>query len=128
MALEPEKKDRSYQYGRLLAIFEKMEEDTYQAGEGRETNAIRMQSVFVKKPLYATRMIYEQINRAYAPRLREGQRTYYEKLIGEIMSDISDLPDSDQDKALADSYIFGYCLQKNALYTSRRNEENKEEE
>ena len=128
MALEPEKKDRSYQFGRLLAIFEKMEKDTYQVGEGRETNAIRMQSVFVKKPLYATRIIYEQINRAYAPRLREGQRTYYEKLIGEIMSVISDFPDSDQDKALADSYIIGYCLQKNDLYTSRRNEENKEEE
>ncbi|MBQ8305761.1 MAG: type I-C CRISPR-associated protein Cas8c/Csd1 [Blautia sp.] len=128
MALEPEKRDRSYQYGRLLAIFEKMEKDTYQISEGRETNAIRMQSVFVKKPLYATRIIYEQINRAYAPRLREGQRAYYEKLIGEIMAVISDLPDSDQDKALADSYIIGYCLQKNEFYTSRKKEESNEEE
>lgn len=128
MALEPEKKDRSYQYGRLLAVFEKMEKDTYQTGEDRETNAIRMQSIFVKKPLYATRIIYEQINRAYAPRLREGQRKYYEKLIGDIMAVISDLPDYDQDKALADTYILGYCLQKNELYKSRKKEENNEEE
>ncbi len=128
MALEPGKQDRSYQYGRLLAVFEKMEKDTYQTGEGRETNAIRMQSVFVKKPLYATRIIYEQINRAYASRLREGQRAYYEKLIGEIMDVMSDLPDYDQDKALADTYILGYCLQKNELYKSRKKEESNEEE
>ncbi len=128
MALEPEKKDRSYQYGRLLAVFEKMEKDTYQTGEGRETNAIRMQSIFVRRPLYASRMIYEQINRAYAPRLKEGRRTYYEKLIGQIMAVISDLPDSDQDKTLADTYILGYCLQKNELYASVKKEESNEEE
>ena len=105
-----------------------MEKDTYQTGEGRETNAIRMQSVFVKRPLYATRVIYEQINRAYAPRLSEGRRNYYEKLIGDIMAVISETSDSDKDKALADTYILGYCLQKNDLYTSRKKEETTEEE
>ena len=43
MALEPEKQDRSYQYGRLLAVLEKAERDTYSSDETREPNAIRMQ-------------------------------------------------------------------------------------
>ena len=33
MALEPEKKDRSYQYGRLLAVLEKAERDTFDTDE-----------------------------------------------------------------------------------------------
>lgn len=45
MSLDKEKKDRSYQFGRLLAVMEKVERDTY-TDEGREPNAIRMQSVF----------------------------------------------------------------------------------
>ena len=60
MALEPEKKDISYQYGRLLAVFEKIERDTYDKNEGREPNAIRMQSVFANRPQYASRVIWEQ--------------------------------------------------------------------
>ena len=37
MALEPEKKDLSYQYGRLLAVFEKIERDTYDNKEHQKT-------------------------------------------------------------------------------------------
>lgn len=36
---------------------EKIERDTYDASENRETNAIRMQSVFVQRPGYAAKVI-----------------------------------------------------------------------
>lgn len=42
--------------GRLLAVFEELDRDTYDPNEQRETNAIRMQSVFAKRPLYAARI------------------------------------------------------------------------
>ena len=61
MALEPEKQDRSYQYGRLLAVLEKAERDTYSSDETREPNAIRMQPVFSQRPQYASRILWEQI-------------------------------------------------------------------
>ena len=67
MALEPQKKDVSYQYGRLLAVFEKLERDTYDPNEQREPNAIRMQSVFAKRPLYASRIIWEQLKKGVLP-------------------------------------------------------------
>ena len=113
MALEPEKKDRSYQFGRLLAVFEKIERDTYDAEEKRETTAIRMQPVFTQRPLYASRIIQEQLKKAYFPRLRPGSRVYYEKLVGQIMEMISQTEESGREKALDDTYLLGYYLQKN---------------
>lgn len=122
MALEPDKKDRSYQYGRLLAVLEKEERDTYEAGDERETNAIRMQSIFTQRPQYAVRIISEQVKRGYARRLSPGHQAYYEKLIGEIMEIISEF-EEDANKPLGDTYLMGYYLQKNAMYAKKQNEE-----
>ena len=74
MALEPEKKNRSYQFGRLLAVLEKAERGAFDNSEKREPNAIRMWSLFVKRPMYATTVIIEQLKNAYSPRLEPGKR------------------------------------------------------
>ncbi len=122
MSLETTKKDRSYQYGRLLAVLEKIEKDTYDREENRETNAIRMQSVFVKRPAYATRIILEQLKNGYYPKLSSGTRVYYDKLIGQIMEVISEF-EEDYNKSLAETYLLGYYLQKNDLYTKKTENE-----
>ena len=128
MALEPDKKDRSYQFGRLLAVLEKAERDTYDSDEKREPNAVRMQSVFVQRPGYAAKIILDQIKNAYYPRLSVGSRMYYERLIGGIMQVISEFGDEDYNKPLKETYVMGYYLQKNALYTKKNNDINSEEE
>ena len=128
MSLEPEKKDISYQYGRLLAVFEKIERDTYDKDEQREPNAIRMQSVFAKRPRYASRILWEQMKKAYYPRLKPWNRVKYDRLIGEIIEQISNLPQAEHEEALKDTYLFGYYLQKKALYTSDKTENSQEEE
>lgn len=130
MALEPNKKDRSYQYGRLLAVMEKAERDTYDKEEKREPNAIRMQSVFCQRPQYAYRIVIEQLKKAYLPRLKPASRAFYDKLIGEILEKISQFPDDEQKHALEDTYLMGYYLQKNELYQSKKDittEENENE-
>lgn len=128
LALEPERKDRSYQWGRMLAVMEKIERDTYDSDEKREPNAIRMQSVFVKRPGYAFMVIMEQLKNAYYPRLNVGLRTMYERLIGEIMEQIHlSLKDADDyGKSLTESYLPGYYLQKSALYTKKDHDETEE--
>lgn len=128
MSLEPEKKDISYQYGRLLAVFEKIERDTYDKDEQREPNAIRMQSVFAKRPRYASRILWEQLKKAYYPHLKPWNRVKYDRLIGEIIEQISNLPQAEHEEALKDTYLFGYYLQKKALYTSDKTENSQEEE
>ena len=60
MALDPGKQDRSYQFGRLLAVMEKAERDTYGTNENREPNAIRQMSVFCRRPMYVTANLEKQ--------------------------------------------------------------------
>lgn len=128
LTLEPEKKIRSYQWGRLLAVLEKIERDTYDQDEKRETNAIRIQSVFVQRPGYAFKLIMERLKSAYYPRLNVGARNYYENLIGEIMEQIIlASADDEYGKPLTETYLPGYYLQKNALYTKKTNKEAEEE-
>ena len=127
MALEPERIDRSYQFGRLLAVMEKVERDTYDGGEGREPNAIRMQSVFCQRPMYAAGILEKQLERAYFPRLGPGSRVWYKNLIGQILEKISAFPQETWNTPLEDSYLMGYYLQRSAMYTKKNNDDMEEE-
>ena len=126
MALEPEKSDRSYQFGRLLAVMEKVERDTYDSSEGREPNAIRLQSVFCQRPMATAGALEKQLERAYFPRLKPGSRIWYKNLLGQIMAAISAFPQEDWNKPLTETYLMGYYLQRNALYT-KKNDNDMEE-
>jgi CRISPR-associated protein Csd1 len=127
MALEPNKQDRSYQFGRLLAVLEKAERDTYQEGETREPNAIRMQPVFSQRPQYASRIVWDQLKNAYLPRLSPGSRAFYDKLLGEIEEQLSHFSDSEREQPLKDTYMLGYYLQRNELYKSKKEKETEDE-
>lgn len=117
MALEKEKFDISYQYGRLLAVIEKVERDTYRKDEGREPNAVRMQSVFCSRPAKTAKIIIEQLKKSYMPKHSPGMRVYYDRLIGEIYEQIALHPENEWNAPLKETYIIGYYLQKNELYT-----------
>ena len=127
MALEPERKDRSYQFGRLLAVMEKVERDTYGSGESREPNAIRLQSVFCQRPMQTAANLEKQLERAYFPRLKPGSRIRYKNLMCQIMEMISQFPD-ELDKPLDGTYLLGYYLQRAALYTKKTDDEMEESE
>lgn len=122
MSLEREKRDRSYQYGRLLAVLEKIEDDTYERDEKRETNAIRMQSMYVQKPLHTFKQVIEKLKQAYYRKLSEAQKMYYEKLIEEITTVISECEAENPNKSLDEMYIIGYYLQKQDLYSKKKSD------
>lgn len=124
MSLDKEKKDRSYQFGRLLAVMEKVERDTY-TDEGREPNAIRMQSVFCEKPFHTTNIISGRLE-PYFNKLSPSSRAYYRSLIGKIMEELSNYDDAQLNRPLGDTYLMGYYLQRNELYTSKSNETKEE--
>ena len=128
MTLEPEKKDISYQYGRLLAVLEKVERDAYDRDTDREPNAIRQQSVFCQRPMYAASNIEKQLERAYFPKLKAGSRVFYKKLIGEIMEMIAQFPETMWNKPLKETYLMGYYLQRNALYPHNNENQDAEDE
>ena len=128
MALEPEKRNRSYQFGRLLAVLEKAEWEALDSDERRETNAIRMQPLFVKRPMYTAKIIIEQLKSAYYPSLKPWQRIYFDKRIGEIMAVLSEYPDGEIGKPLGEEYLMGYYLQKDAFYKKSNHDNNESED
>lgn len=129
MALETDKKDRSYQFGRLLAVMEKVERDTYDSTEGREPNAVRMQAVFCQRPMYAAGVLEKQLEQAYFPRLSPASRNWYKSIISQIMEIISEYPQESWNVPLEDTYLMGYYLQRSAFYTkhTKDTEENDNE-
>lgn len=129
MEFDPNKNDISFQFGRLLAVLEKVERDTYDDSETREPNAIRLQSIYSQRPLHTADMIERQLERAYFPRLtKPAFRAYYKNLIGEIMEKIYAYPKEEWNARLKETYLMGYYLQRKELYTKKeKSEENREE-
>ena len=129
MEFDPNKNDISFQFGRLLAVLEKVERDTYDSDETREPNAIRLQSIYCQRPLHTAGMIEKQLERAYFPRLpKPAFRAYYKNLIGEILDEIYAFDEKLWNAPLKETYLMGYYLQRKELYTKKeKSEENKEE-
>lgn len=129
MAWALDKKNRSFQYGRLLAAMERLEEDYYsKTQEGRQTNAIKYMSEFRRRPF----SVYERVNRhlqlAYLGRVEPWQAARYKRLVGEIIGILREFPEEELNRPLEDIYLMGYELQRNAFFTKNDTDDNTEEE
>lgn len=124
MAIDYSNKDRSYLYGRLLAVADKAESDTYEKEEKgkRVTNARRYWSSFASHP-YRTWGIIEEKLRPYLDKL-EFFAVGYEKIIQEIMSKM-DYETYTNPKALEPVYLLGYHQQMSELYPPKKDNQNK---
>lgn len=118
MSLDKDNFNRSYLFGRLLAVMEKVERDTYDE-ETREPNAIRLENAYCAKPFFMMKVIYERLN-PYFRQLKPGARIYYKNIIEEIMNKISELDSTDINKALEPTYLLGYYNQRAELYKSKK--------
>jgi CRISPR-associated protein Csd1 len=121
MKLDQENHDRSYLFGRLLAVYERVERSTYERGEGREPNAIRLQNAYVNHPMQ-TRMILEDAVRPYFQKLSSGSREYYRRLISEITVCFQDEDQGKMNQRLKESYLLGYYLQR-AEFNKKKEED-----
>lgn len=110
MALDQNNCDRSYLFGRLLAIAEAVENSTYTDEDRRETNAVRMQKAFSLRPMTTWRILEEKLT-PYYKQLDPGLRQYYRKLIQEIVDKLS-ASNIDLNQKLDDIYLLGYYHQR----------------
>lgn len=124
MALDKTCTDRSYLFGRLLAIAEAVESSTYTGGDQRETNALRLQKAFALRPLATWRLLEEKLA-PYYKQLSPGLRGYYRKLTQEITDKLS-VSDSGLNQKLEDRYLLGYYHQR--AYRTERPEKQETEE
>lgn len=127
VALDKSAKDRSYLYGRLLAVADRIEYMTYDAKDnGRITNAKRYMSTFSQRP-YETWKVIEENIQPYLAKLDVVKRKYYENLLGEICN-LFDIDKFKENKKLDGLYLLGFHSQEYDLRFKKENSEEKKEE
>ncbi len=113
MALDKNCSDRSYLFGRLLAVADALENSTYSDDDRRETNAMRMQKMFSTRPMATWRTLWDKLG-PYRKRLAQakpGLYRYYQNTIDEILDRLSPF-DSALNQRLDDIYLLGYSHQR----------------
>ncbi|MDD2300424.1 MAG: type I-C CRISPR-associated protein Cas8c/Csd1 [Fermentimonas sp.] len=124
MALDENQKDRSYLFGRLLAIAQQIEEYAlYTTGERRDTNAARLMHQFKLHPYKTWGIIIDKLN-PYMSRLGS-KGTGLTELMTKVNSMLPYEEFTSQRK-LDDSYILGYYCQRQVFIDQKyqRIEEN----
>ncbi|MFC3749087.1 type I-C CRISPR-associated protein Cas8c/Csd1 [Paenibacillus sp. GCM10012306] len=125
MPLETENLDRSYLFGRLLAIADVLERRALDADEKRSTNAIRYMNSFSRYP-ERTWGIIQAALQPHQARLG-AKATYYSSLIDEVASKFT--TETFNNTALSGKYLLGFYSQRHELYKGKdKNKESKESE
>lgn len=126
MKLDLKNHDRSYLFGRLLAVCEAVEKLTYDKDETRDSNAIRLQSAYVNHPMQTWKILEGLLN-PYFQKLRPGSREYYRRLISEIVGSFRDEDAARMNQGLKEDYLLGYYLQRAELYKKKEEKQEVQE-
>ena len=113
MELDKTNQDRSYLYGRMLAVAERVERATYEKGETRITNAERYMQAFSRSPFRTWDIIWNNLQ-PYMKQLKPSTREYYKNLLGEITG-LFVYEDRISNVLLDGKYLIGYDCQRTKL-------------
>lgn len=114
VSLDDSNTNPGYRIGRLFAVLEKIQEE---AVNPSATIRDRFYGAASSTPVTVFANLMKLKNHHLSnPNLTEGRKRYFEKLIGQIMSDINDFP---AHLGLADQgrFAIGYYHQRQAFYT-----------
>lgn len=108
--------DRSYLYGRLTAVADKMESDTFE-GDARQTNAKRYMSAMLNAPFKTWAYLEERVLPYTAKIIKQTPQFYarYEKELGEIHS-LFKMEDFASNERLDAKFFMGFYCQKQDFY------------
>lgn len=120
LKLQRECDDRDYLYGRLLAVANKLESDTFAESEKgkRETNATRYTSMMVKNPTKTWKVIVQRLE-PYKKKLNPGSRVLYEKEFQQIY-DLFSTETFHKPGTLGELYILGYNQETSYLWKNQK--------
>ncbi|MBD5141727.1 MAG: type I-C CRISPR-associated protein Cas8c/Csd1 [Ruminococcus sp.] len=131
MALDENCTERSYLYGRLLAVADAAESSTYESGEKRTTNAKRYFEAFSNRPCTT----WEIIRKRLCPYLEKHDKmnrsnfseNYYANLINTItaMFEHDDFADNSK---LDPIYLHAYSCQIKKIYGGNKKDDTNNEE
>lgn len=121
LGLDRENSSRDYLYGRLLAVYDRIEntalnrrsqKDENGRTDHRDTNAMRMWSAFVAHPSACAANLQECVI-PYLSSLPYGLRTYYQNELTEIYSKLAEAGHSK--RPLSPDYLHGFYLERAEL-------------
>ena len=114
VALNRENTERSYLYGRLLSVADKLERATYSFEDrgSRLTNAMKYMNVFSERPCTTWQTIYAKLQPYIQKREQYGGREKH--LIDEITT-LFDAHDFISNKPLNGLFLLGFCSQNYAI-------------
>jgi CRISPR-associated protein, csd1 family len=121
--------DRSYLFGRLLAVYERIEATKYSLDDNnssRETNAQRLWTTCINRPDRILKNLKDKVKpyNDYLYRKHRGLWTKFNKEEGDILTLLDTHRKSpDFNKPLTTDYLFGYQAEKNYLFTSSKQTE-----
>jgi len=126
--ISSDRQTRSYLYGRLLAAYEKLEQDVLNSRVSdnknrRPTNAERFWNAYNRMPA-KTLMILENKIRPYKDiliKLNNKSFSNYDRIIQNIMCELRKLDnyESEKNRPLDEDFIFGYYAQKQEFYIKK---------
>ncbi|WP_028546199.1 type I-C CRISPR-associated protein Cas8c/Csd1 [Paenibacillus taiwanensis] len=123
VALDKEQDDRSYLFGRLLAVADVLERRALGSDEARSSNAIRYMNSFSQHPERTWKTIQASLQ-PYQARL--GSKGYYlSGLIDDIASRFKF--DDFNNKPLTGKYLLGFYSQRHDLFQKKDKQEQVEE-
>ena len=116
---------RSYLYGRVLAVYDRIEEyalwrEAKLRGKKhvRLTDAKRLWNAYVISPAKTAALLHENIIRRYWSGLPAGAAGYYQKTLEDLYTGIESRKENGSGR-LEDDYICGYMAQMRLMKTSR---------
>ena len=127
--------DRSYLFGRLLALYERLEKITYDTDNERVTNAEKLWTSYVNKPV-TMNLRLRNLLRPYEDKLivNESKRGIYFKIkrdireVSNLLSENYDYKLKENNRPLGPGFIFGYEAQMKDLFTKREDKKDLESE
>lgn len=117
-------RDRSYLYGRLLAVAEEYEKSTFTENERytRKTKAEVFWNQFMHTPAKTWGIISARLN---PYRNKAKYSAYYDSLLSDIHSQFESTEDFLDNKPLTELFVLGYWCQKKSLHTKKDKKEDK---
>lgn len=127
VTLDTENRDRSYLFGRLLAVLEQAEAATYGKEDRRETNALRRLTRYTQQPMRTYAELRKKIQ-PYLTKLKRdkpGLDCQYRKLLDELGGLLNGLrlDPASLNAPLEDVYLLGYSSQRSAFFTKKEQNE-----
>ncbi|MDR1699723.1 MAG: type I-C CRISPR-associated protein Cas8c/Csd1 [Lachnoclostridium sp.] len=126
MALEQDCTDRSYLYGRLLAVADIIERVSFHENDERQTNAMRYMNAFSQRPFRTWKIIEERLE-PYLRKLPVGLGIYFRNILTEI-NDKFDTKSFSNDSRLDGLYLLGFHHQLNHKKEKIENQEDNKNE